>query len=239
MAVPALIVRRLGRQDYEPVWRAMQAYTDARTAESPDELWLLQHPPVFTQGLNGQPEHLLDPGEIPVIRVDRGGQVTYHGPGQVVAYVLLDLKRRGLGVRELVTTLEQSVIDLLAEYGIAAQARRDAPGVYVAGRKIASLGLRVRRGCSYHGLSLNVAMDLAPFRRINPCGYRGLEVTQLADLGGPADTVAVEEALLSHLVRRLGYTNFTIADRLLTAPSTTRREPAPCPTRPPNSSRPT
>src|SRR5690606_14502910 len=128
----------------------MQAYTDARTAESPDKLWLLQHPPVFTQGLNGRPEHLLDPGAIPVIQVDRGGQVTYHGPGQVVAYVLLDLKRRGLGVRELVTTLEQSVIDLLAEYGIAAQARRDAPGVYVAGRKIASLGLRVRRGCSYH-----------------------------------------------------------------------------------------
>ncbi len=212
MAAPALIVRRLGRQDYEPVWRAMQAYTDTRTAESPDKLWLLQHPPVFTQGLNGRPEHLLDPGAIPVIQVDRGGQVTYHGPGQVVAYVLLDLKRRGLGVRELVTTLEQSVIDLLAEYGIAAQARRDAPGVYVAGRKIASLGLRVRRGCSYHGLSLNVAMDLAPFRRINPCGYQGLEVTQLAELGGPTDTVAVEEALLSHLVRLLGYTNFTVAD---------------------------
>jgi len=212
MAAPALIVRRLGRQDYEPVWRAMQAYTDTRTAESPDELWLLQHPPVFTQGLNGRPEHLLDPGAIPVIQVDRGGQVTYHGPGQVVAYVLLDLKRRGLGVRELVTTLEQSVIDLLADYGIDAQARRDAPGVYVAGRKIASLGLRVRRGCSYHGLSLNVAMDLAPFRRINPCGYQGLEVTQLAELGGPTDTVAVEEALLSHLVRLLGYTNFTVAD---------------------------
>ena len=212
MAAPALIVRRLGRQDYEPVWRAMQAYTDTRTAESPDKLWLLQHPPVFTQGLNGRPEHLLDPGAIPVIQVDRGGQVTYHGPGQVVAYVLLDLKRRGLGVRELVTTLEQSVIDLLAEYGIAAQARRDAPGVYVAGRKIASLGLRVRRGCSYHGLSLNVAMDLAPFRRINPCGYQGLEVTQLAELGGPTDTAAVEEALLSHLVRLLGYTNFTVAD---------------------------
>lgn len=212
MAAPALIVRRLGRQDYEPVWRAMQAYTDTRTAESPDELWLLQHPPVFTQGLNGRPEHLLDPGAIPVIQVDRGGQVTYHGPGQVVAYVLLDLKRRGLGVRELVTTLEQSVIDLLADYGIDAQARRDAPGVYVAGRKIASLGLRVRRGCSYHGLSLNVAMDLAPFRRINPCGYQGLEVTQLAELGGPTDTAAVEEALLSHLVRLLGYTNFTVAD---------------------------
>ncbi|MFA7095571.1 MAG: lipoyl(octanoyl) transferase LipB [Gammaproteobacteria bacterium] len=212
MAAPALIVRRLGRQDYEPVWRAMQAYTDTRTAESPDKLWLLQHPPVFTQGLNGRPEHLLDPGAIPVIQVDRGGQVTYHGPGQVVAYVLLDLKRRGLGVRELVTTLEQSVIDLLADYGIDAQARRDAPGVYVAGRKIASLGLRVRRGCSYHGLSLNVAMDLAPFRRINPCGYQGLEVTQLAELGGPTDTAAVEEALLSHLVRLLGYTNFTVAD---------------------------
>lgn len=208
-----LIVRRLGRRDYEPVWRAMQAYTDARTADSPDELWLVEHPPVFTQGLNGRPEHLLDPGGIPVIHVDRGGQVTYHGPGQAVAYVLLDLRRQGLGVRQLVTTLEQSVIGLLGDYGIGAEARRDAPGVYVAGRKIASLGLRVRRGCSYHGLSLNVAMDLSPFRRINPCGYQGLEVTQLSDLGGPADIPAVEEALLSHLVRHLGYTNFQAAEQ--------------------------
>lgn len=206
MAKPELIVRRLGQRDYEPVWRAMQAYTDARTEENPDELWLVEHPPVFTQGLNGRPEHLLDPDGIPVIHVDRGGQVTYHGPGQVVAYVLLDLKRQGLGVRQLVTLLEQSVIDLLADYGISAEARRDAPGVYVAGRKIASLGLRVRRGCSYHGLSLNVAMDLSPFRRINPCGYQGLEVTQLSDLGGPADIPAIAEALLPHLVRHLGYT---------------------------------
>lgn len=212
MAKSELIVRRLGQRDYEPVWRAMQAYTDARTAEDPDELWLLEHPPVFTQGLNGRPEHLLDPGGIPVIHVDRGGQVTYHGPGQVVAYVLLDLKRQGLGVRQLVTLLEQSVIGLLADYGISAAACRDAPGVYVAGRKIASLGLRVRRGCSYHGLSLNVAMDLSPFRRINPCGYQGLEVTQLSDLGGPADIPAIEEALLSLLVRHLGYTNFQATD---------------------------
>ncbi len=212
MAKSELIVRRLGQRNYEPVWRAMQAYTDARTAESPDELWLVEHPPVFTQGLNGRPEHLIDPGGIPVIHADRGGQVTYHAPGQIVAYVLLDLKRQGFGVRQLVTLLEQSVIGLLADYGIGAEARRDAPGVYVAGRKIASLGLRVRRGCSYHGLSLNVAMDLSPFRRINPCGYQGLEVTQLSDLGGPADLPAIEEALLSHLVRHLGYTNFQVAD---------------------------
>lgn len=177
-----LLIRKLGRRDYVPVWRAMQTFTEDRDAGSIDELWLVEHPPVFTVGLNGKPEHLLDPGDIPVVKVDRGGQVTYHGPGQIVAYTLLDLRRLGLGPRQLVMALEQGIIDLLAEHGIAAMGRREAPGVYVADAKLAALGLRVRRGCCYHGLSLNVAMDLAPFSRINPCGYPGLKVTQLSDL---------------------------------------------------------
>jgi lipoyl(octanoyl) transferase len=203
---PALRLRRLGRREYEPVWHAMQAYTETRGPHSLDELWLVEHPPVFTQGLNGRPEHILESGNIPIAQIDRGGQVTYHGPGQVVAYVLLDLKRRRLGVRALVDALEEASIALLATYGIAADARREAPGVYVAGRKIASLGLRVRRGCSYHGLALNVAMDLAPFRQINPCGHPGLEVTQVCELGGPADPSLVGAALASALAHRLGYT---------------------------------
>ncbi|HSJ47682.1 MAG TPA: lipoyl(octanoyl) transferase LipB, partial [Gammaproteobacteria bacterium] len=178
-----LCVRRLGRVDYLPTWRAMQAFTLERGPDTPDELWLLEHPPVFTLGLNGKPEHLLDPGAIPVIPIDRGGQVTYHGPGQLVAYLLTDLERRALGVQALVRTLEQAVIDLLADYGIAAQARREAPGVYVEGAKVAALGLRVKKGRCYHGLALNVAMDLEPFARINPCGYPGQTVTQLRDLG--------------------------------------------------------
>lgn len=197
------ILRRLGLRDYLPVWQQMQAFTDNRDTDTPDELWLVEHPPVFTQGMNGKPEHLLDPGDIPVVPVDRGGQVTYHGPGQVVAYPLLDLRRRGLGVRELVQRLEFGVIDLLAGYGIEAIGRRDAPGVYVDGRKIASLGLRVRHGCSYHGLSLNVAMDLAPFERINPCGYPGLEVTRTADLGGPTTWDEAATALVPYLLRQL------------------------------------
>jgi lipoyl(octanoyl) transferase len=178
----ALVVRELGRRDYVPVWQAMQSFTDRRDADTGDELWLVEHPPVFTLGLNAKAEHLLDPGDIPVVQVDRGGQVTYHGPGQVVVYALLDLRRLGLGPRQIVTALERGVIDLLAEQGIAAVGRRDAPGVYVDGAKIAALGLRVRRGCCYHGLSLNLAMDLEPFSRINPCGYPGLQVTQLSDL---------------------------------------------------------
>jgi len=195
-AVPGrLLVRQLGRRDYVDVWRAMQAFTEGRDAGSGDELWLVEHPPVFTMGLNGKPEHLLDPGDIPVVQVDRGGQVTYHGPGQMVAYTLLDLRRLGLGPRQLVMALEQGVIELLAEHGIAAMGRREAPGVYVADAKLAALGLRVRRGCCYHGLSLNVAMDLEPFSRINPCGYPGLKVTQLSDL-----TVAGE---MEQLARRL------------------------------------
>ena len=190
-----LVVRDLGCRDYVPVWRAMQDFTHGRAADSRDELWLVEHPPVFTVGLNGKPEHLLTPGDIPVVQTDRGGQVTYHGPGQIVAYALLDLRRLGLGPRPLVTALEAGVIGLLAEYGIDAAGRREAPGVYVNGAKIAALGLRVRRGCCYHGLSLNVAMDLEPFTRINPCGYPGLRVTQLSEL------IAVKEE--DGLVRRL------------------------------------
>ena len=204
MPVSDLVVRRLGLRDYEPVWRDMQAFTDHRGPKTPDEVWLVEHPPAFTLGLAGKPEHVLDPGEIPVIPTDRGGQVTYHGPGQLVAYVLFDLRRAGLGVRQLVSRLEESVVDLLAEYRIHGDARPDAPGVYVDGRKIASLGLRIRRGASYHGLALNVDMDLSPFARINPCGYPGLAVTQLADLGGPTELAQIEDDLLRHLRAQLG-----------------------------------
>lgn len=176
-------VHELGLRDYLPVWRNMQAYTEQRDADSVDQVRMLQHPPVFTLGMNGRREHLLAPGDIPVVEVDRGGQVTYHGPGQLVVYTLLDLRRRGLGIRGLVDVLEQSVVDWLGSQGVTARARREAPGVYVDGAKVAALGLRVRRGCSYHGVALNVDMDLAPFERINPCGYQGLPVTQLRDLG--------------------------------------------------------
>jgi lipoyl(octanoyl) transferase len=194
---PRLLVRRLpGLQDYRATWELMRTFTDARGPDTPDELWLLEHPPVYTLGQAGRPEHVRDPGEIPVIRVDRGGQVTYHGPGQLVAYLMLDLRRAGLGVKGLVRILEQSVLDLLDRYRIPAGLRPGAPGVYVDGAKIAALGLRVRHGCSFHGLALNVAMDLEPFRRIDPCGYPGLKVVQLADLspGVDLDTAARELA---------------------------------------------
>jgi lipoyl(octanoyl) transferase len=195
----ALKVRHCGVVDYTRSWRNMQAFTDARTAITPDEVWLLEHPPVYTLGRNGKQEHLLDTGSIPVIRSDRGGQVTYHGPGQLVVYTLLDLKRRQLGVQSLVNRLEQAVIELLAEHSISAQRQHKAPGVYVDGRKIAALGLRVRKGCSFHGLSLNVNMDLTPFKHINPCGYHGLQVTQLADLGIDATPAGISKPLLAHL----------------------------------------
>jgi lipoyl(octanoyl) transferase len=180
--VPELVLRELGLVDYEPTLEAMQQFTDSRNADSPDELWLLQHPRVFTQGQAGKAEHVLAPGDIPVIQVDRGGQVTYHGPGQWVLYLLVDIRRHKLGVRDLVDLIEQSIVQLLGEYAIDAAAKPDAPGVYVAGDKIAALGLRVRRGCSYHGLSLNVDMDLEPFERINPCGFEGLQVTSMVKL---------------------------------------------------------
>jgi lipoic acid synthetase len=183
------LVRWLGKVDYIPTWREMQRITDTRDENTPDEIWLLEHPPVFTQGLNGNPGHVLAAGDIPVVQIDRGGQVTYHGPGQLVVYPLIDIRRAGLGVRDLVTALERAVIDYCATLGITAECRKNAPGVYVDGRKIASVGLRIRRGASYHGLAFNVNMDLGPFQRINPCGYAGLEMTQLAALGQPGASV--------------------------------------------------
>nr|WP_276606623.1 lipoyl(octanoyl) transferase LipB [Haliea sp. SAOS-164] len=200
-----MVTRDLGLADYPPVLEAMRAFTDTRDADTPDELWLLQHPRVFTQGQAGKAEHVLAPGDIPVIQVDRGGQVTYHGPGQWVIYLLVDLKRRGLGIRALVDIIERSIVALLTEYGIDAAARPDAPGVYVAGDKIASLGLRVRRGCTYHGLSLNVDMDLEPFQRINPCGYEGLQVTSMAKLlpDTPLDMNTIGQRLLALLAEHL------------------------------------
>ncbi len=197
-------VKWLGRVPYEPTWRAMQEFTDARNAGTPDELWLLEHEPVYTLGLNADAGHVLDPGDIPVVRIDRGGQVTYHGPGQLVIYPLIDVRRAHLGVRDLVTALERTVIDFAAHYGIVASCRERAPGVYVQGRKLASVGLRIRRGGSYHGLALNVSMDLTPFDRINPCGYAGLEMTQLAALGAPDDVRRVAREFTPILLERLG-----------------------------------
>ncbi|MGA8278704.1 MAG: lipoyl(octanoyl) transferase LipB [Rhodanobacteraceae bacterium] len=201
-----LLVRRLGRQPYAPIWQAMQAFTDQRDAHTADELWVLEHDPVFTLGQAGRWEHVVAPGDIPVLAVDRGGQVTYHGPGQIVGYPLLDLRRLGVGVRELVRRVEQAIIDTLEHWNIVAERRDGAPGVYVAGSKIAALGLRVRRGCTFHGLAFNVAMDLEPFQRINPCGYQGLRVTQMLDLGGPGSLAAVQDVLVGELAREFGLT---------------------------------
>lgn len=206
-----LIVRHLDVQEYRQTWQAMTDFTNKRTSETPDELWLVQHPAVFTQGQAGKPEHVLVPGDIPVVQTDRGGQVTFHGPGQLVAYPLLDLRRLKLGVRDLVTLIEQTLVGVLAHYGIEAHPKPDAPGVYVAGAKIASLGLRVRRGCSFHGLSLNVAMDLAPFLRINPCGYHGLAMTQVRDLlDNPPKLADVQAQLVEQFARKLGYESCTM-----------------------------
>ena len=210
-----VVVRQLGLQDYRPVWQSMTDFTNQRTPETPDELWLVEHPPVFTQGQAGKPEHLLLPGDIPVIQTDRGGQVTYHGPGQLVAYPLLDLRRLKLGVRDLVSAIEQTIVATLAVYGIEADPKPDAPGVYVAGDKIASLGLRVRRGCSFHGLALNVDMDLEPFQRINPCGYEGLAMTQMRDLlPEPPVLAEVQDQLVMQFARKLGYESCTMAANL-------------------------
>lgn len=197
-------VRDLGMQDYAPVWRAMQRFTDTRDEHIGDELWVVEHTPVFTLGQAGKPEHVLAPGEIPVLQVDRGGQVTYHGPGQLVVYPLLDLRRLRIGVRDYVCKIEQALIDTLGEWNIIAERRDGAPGVYVGGAKIAALGIRVRRGCTFHGLSFNVAMDLEPFHRINPCGYQGLQVTSVLDLGGPSGMDAVKAVLLDQLARQFG-----------------------------------
>ncbi|HBH7907799.1 lipoyl(octanoyl) transferase LipB [Vibrio parahaemolyticus] len=200
-----LVVKRLGRQDYEPVWKAMHEFTDQRTEETPDEVWLVEHNPVFTQGQAGKAEHLINTGDIPVVQSDRGGQVTYHGPGQIVAYFLINLRRKKLGVRDLVTTIENLVINTLKAYNIDSAARPDAPGVYVDGKKICSLGLRIRKGCSFHGLALNVNMDLTPFLRINPCGYAGMEMVQVSQFNGPSDVETVEKQLIEELVTLLDY----------------------------------
>ena len=199
-----LIVRQLGRQEYEPLWRRMQAFTDERDETTSDEIWFTEHPPVFTLGVNAAREHILAPGDIPVVQIDRGGQVTYHGPGQLMVYPLIDLRRRGLGVRDLVTALEESVVDLLAAADIEARAKKDAPGVYVGDVKVASVGLRIRRGCSFHGMALNVDVDLEPFSRINPCGFANLEVTDLNRLGAGDDLALVSRRLLRYFAERIG-----------------------------------
>ena len=208
-----LNVRQLGLRDYEPVWQAMQQFTDERDKNTIDEVWLVQHPAVFTLGEAGKHEHLLNTGDIPVLQVDRGGQVTYHAPGQLIAYLLLDIKRLDIGVRELVTRLENALIGVLSEYDIDAESRRDAPGVYVENKKIAALGLRVRRGRCFHGIALNVDMDLAPFARINPCGYEGLEITQIADLvdASQLSFEKTSQQFLSQLKQQLKYDELILA----------------------------
>ena len=206
MSENTLIVRQLGRQRYMPIWQKMQDFTDTRDENTPDEIWLVDHESVFTQGQAGKDEHLLAPGDIEVIKVDRGGQVTYHGPGQQMMYVLFNLRRLKIGVRELVTWLEECIIESLAEYGIDAYAKADAPGVYVNDSKIASLGLRVRRGCSFHGLALNVNMDLSPFLRINPCGYAGMNMVQTKELNGPQNLEAAGQGLVKHMIKKLNAT---------------------------------
>jgi lipoyl(octanoyl) transferase len=203
-----LIIRDLGRVDYVDTWQRMQHFTDSRDEQTPDELWLLEHDPVFTQGQAGKAEHLLFPGEIPVVQVDRGGQVTYHGPGQLVVYVLLNIKRRNLGVRQLVNLIEQSIVDTLAIHQLNAYAKADAPGVYVDEKKVASLGLRIRKGCSFHGLALNVDMDLSPFQRINPCGYAGMQMIQTKDIGGPATIADAKQQLTHQLLQLLNVTDY-------------------------------
>lgn len=205
MTVAPPLIRNFGRSDCETVWQSMMAFTEDRDAHTRDQFWLTEHDPVYTLGLNARREHLLDTGDIPLLQIDRGGQVTYHGPGQLVLYTLIDLDRLGLGVRDLVTAIERSIIALLADLGIAAEARPEAPGVYVGDAKIAALGLRVRKGRSYHGLSLNLDMDLTPFSGIDPCGYKGLAVTQLADLVDDYSLTAVRESLCNHLIENLGY----------------------------------
>jgi lipoyl(octanoyl) transferase len=209
-----VIIRRLGLIDYSMTWEAMRRFTDRRTGLTEDELWCLEHPPVFTLGLGGKPEHVLDPGTIPVVRVDRGGQITYHGPGQLLLYVLVDLRRLGWGIRKLVHLLEQSVIDALHTFGVIAVRYSGAPGVYIGESKIAALGLRVKRGCTYHGLALNVDMDLSPFGRINPCGYPGLSVTQTRDQGIAEDVETLAHALLSNLIEYLGYERHVVKTTL-------------------------
>lgn len=207
-ATPTLLLRKLGRQDYLPTWRAMQRFTDTRDADSADEIWLTEHPPVYTLGLNADRSHLLAPGAIPVVQVDRGGQVTYHGPGQIMVYPLIDIRRSNIGVRELVCALENSVVKLLAIYGVTGVARADAPGVYVDEKKVASVGLRIRRGASFHGMAVNVDVDTKPFAGINPCGFEDLEVTTLRELGIDDDAATLGMMLASELQSTLGLAHY-------------------------------
>ena len=200
-----LLVRTLGRHEYQPVWQAMQSFTENRTSDTADEIWLLEHQAVFTLGRNGKKEHILSATDIPVVKIDRGGQVTYHGPGQLIAYLLIDIKRRSLGVRKLVSLIEQSIIDTLGEYQLRAYAKKEAPGVYIDEAKIAALGLRIKKGCSFHGLSLNLEMDLKPFKQINPCGYKNLEVVQLSDYIEKVELSQVQHQLIFHLSNKIGY----------------------------------
>ena len=209
-----LLVRSLGRQPYESIWQAMQSFTEQRTNDTFDEIWLLEHEPVFTLGRNGNKDHILSETKIPIIKIDRGGQVTYHGPGQLVAYLMIDIKRRGLGVRKLVTLIEQSIINTLSEYHLAASAKKEAPGVYINEAKIAALGLRIKKGCSFHGLSLNLDMDLSPFKLINPCGYKDLEVIQLSDYIEEVKLSQVEQQLTVHLSHHLEYKDVKLIDGL-------------------------
>lgn len=202
-----LLVRTLGQQPYEPIWQAMQTFTEQRSNDTQDEIWLLQHEPVFTLGRNGKKAHILSNSDIPVVEIDRGGQVTYHGPGQLIAYLMIDLRRHSLGVRKLVSLIEQSIIDTLNEYQLKAYARKDAPGVYIDEAKIAALGLRIKKGCSFHGLSLNLAMDLSPFKQINPCGYKNLEVVQLSNYIEKVELSQVQQHLAFHLAKNIGYKN--------------------------------
>lgn len=208
-AAGEVIIRQLGRQPYQPIWQAMQRFTDDRDSDTIDEIWLVEHYPVFTQGQAGKAEHILVPGDIPVVQVDRGGQVTYHGPGQQVIYLLLNIKRRKLGVRHLVTAMEEAVVGLLAQYDVVAYPKPDAPGVYVNEQKVCSLGLRIRNGCSFHGLALNVNMDLSPFQRINPCGYAGMEMTDTARLNGPDSLELAGNELTRLLLDALSFTETT------------------------------
>jgi len=200
-----LIIKSLGLQSYVPIWQAMQDFTEQRKADTDDEIWLLEHPPVFTLGRNGKAEHLLQSTDIPLINIDRGGQITYHGPGQMIVYLLIDIKRRGLGVRKLISLIEQSIINTLADYQLSAYAKKEAPGVYIGEAKIAALGLRIKKGCSFHGLSLNVAMDLSPFKTINPCGYKELQIVQLSDYVADVQLLQVQQKLISYLAKAMGY----------------------------------
>ena len=214
-----LIIRHLGKIDYQQSWQAMKRLTDQRNRESLDEIWLLEHPPVFTQGQAGKPEHLLTPGDIPVIQVDRGGQVTYHGPGQLVAYLMVDLRRKKIGARELVTHIENAIVATLGELDIEAAPKADAPGVYHQQQKIASLGLRIRHGCSFHGLALNIDMDLEPFLRINPCGYAGMQMAQVKDFVENPDIEQISHRLSHHLQGQLGYNHSQSSDAELGTPT--------------------